>query len=438
MKFLIKMSIALAFVFLTPSLLQAQFLKKLKKRVEKAAEETVIRKSEQKAAKKTGQAYDSVFNRPQEKTPKNTQEAESDNTQPPDESNAQGTSTASSPTKSDSPGSAGLEVYRNFDFVPGTKVLMVDDFGNDQLGDFPAAWNTNGTGEIVNFGQEGQWFQLASQAIYVPDLEALPEHYTIEFDLALDKITRQTSSRARLEVRLESHNTFRHADRHVKIELPICQYIAPGIWVRNKTNEGVVVNNPVKKDIRDALNEVAHISIAVNGKRFRLWVNQDKVVDVPRLVPEETPFFKLSPWGLKDEEQMFVSNFKVAEGKPDLRSLLASDGRFSTTGILFESGSSKIKPQSMGVIKEIAKLLQTESSINLRVVGHTDADGDDGYNQRLSLDRARAVKDVLVSGYGISQSRLSPEGKGESEPVADNNTASGKANNRRVEFIKAN
>jgi outer membrane protein OmpA-like peptidoglycan-associated protein len=90
----------------------------------------------------------------------------------------------------------------------------------------------------------------------------------------------------------------------------------------------------------------------------------------------------------------------------------------------------------MGVIKEIAKLLESESSLNLRVVGHTDADGDDGYNQKLSLERANAVKEVLVSGYGIAAARLSTEGKGESEPVADNNSASGKANNRRVEFVK--
>jgi len=237
---------------------------------------------------------------------------------------------------------------------------------------------------------------------------------------------------------LEDHTNFGYAKRHVKIELPICQYVAPGIWVRNRTDEGVIVNNPIQKDIRPALEDVAHISVAVNGKRFRLWVNQDKVVDVPRLVPEQTPYFKLSPWGLKGEELMFISNFKVAEGRPDLRSQLINEGKFSTTGILFESGSSTIKPQSLGIIKAIAQLLTAEPSVQVKVVGHTDSDGDDAFNMQLSLDRANAVKNVLVSTYAVDAQRLSTEGKGEQEPVGDNTSTSGKANNRRVEFIKIN
>jgi outer membrane protein OmpA-like peptidoglycan-associated protein len=74
--------------------------------------------------------------------------------------------------------------------------------------------------------------------------------------------------------------------------------------------------------------------------------------------------------------------------------------------------------------------------MKLKIVGHTDADGDNTSNLELSRKRAEAVKNALASVYGIDASRLATEGKGETEPVSDNGTSDGKAQNRRVEFIK--
>ncbi|MGI9546517.1 MAG: OmpA family protein, partial [Flavobacteriaceae bacterium] len=81
-------------------------------------------------------------------------------------------------------------------------------------------------------------------------------------------------------------------------------------------------------------------------------------------------------------------------------------------------------------------VLMQEKSMNLNIVGHTDADGDDASNLDLSKRRAEAVKNTLVNIYNIDASRMQSEGKGETEPVGDNNTVDGKAQNRRVEFIK--
>ena len=90
----------------------------------------------------------------------------------------------------------------------------------------------------------------------------------------------------------------------------------------------------------------------------------------------------------------------------------------------------------MGIILQISQVLQQEQGMKLKIVGHTDADGDDTTNLTLSKNRAEAVKNALVSVYNVSSDRLSTEGKGESQPVGDNGTADGKAQNRRVEFIK--
>ncbi|MGB8316528.1 MAG: OmpA family protein, partial [Ignavibacteriaceae bacterium] len=72
----------------------------------------------------------------------------------------------------------------------------------------------------------------------------------------------------------------------------------------------------------------------------------------------------------------------------------------------------------------------------VRIVGHTDSDGDDKTNLDLSKKRAASVKSSLAYEFGIDESRMETDGKGEAEPVSDNNSPEGKANNRRVEFIK--
>jgi OmpA-OmpF porin, OOP family len=85
------------------------------------------------------------------------------------------------------------------------------------------------------------------------------------------------------------------------------------------------------------------------------------------------------------------------------------------------------------VLDEAINILTTEGGIAVIAEGHTDAVGTDAYNQRLSERRAAAVKDYLVKG-GISASRIETAGFGESRPVASNETAEGRAQNRRVEL----
>ncbi|MDT0622490.1 OmpA family protein [Croceitalea vernalis] len=336
-----------------------------------------------------------------------------------------------------------LEVYSKFDFVPGDKQLFFDDFSNDFIGDFPAMWNTNGNGEVVTLGDSStKWLELKPgyNIFYIPDVPELPEEYTIEFDTRVVGIDYRTSSSGRLSVLLSDDPKFKTGDNYVRTSIPYVQYVASGISMNNhinRTNGGI--NSSIKADIRKAVLEQPHFSIAVNKQRFRLWVNETKYVDIPRIMPTETRVttlkFKLE--GFKDtKERLFLGNLKVAEGGVDLRRQLISEGRISTNGILFDSGSANIKPESMGIIRQIYQVLQQDATINLKIVGHTDSDGADDANMRLSKDRADAVKTALMTVYGVANNRLSTEGKGETEPVAENTDLDGKAKNRRVEFIK--
>jgi len=87
-------------------------------------------------------------------------------------------------------------------------------------------------------------------------------------------------------------------------------------------------------------------------------------------------------------------------------------------------------------MKEIATVLTDNPTVNVKIVGHTDSDGEDAKNLDLSKRRAIAVKNAFSTQYGIDALRIQTDGKGETEPLAPNNTSDGKARNRRVELIK--
>lgn len=340
--------------------------------------------------------------------------------------------------------SDGIEVYSKYDFVPGDKTLFFDDFSNDFIGDLPSKWNTNGSGNIVKFNKvEGNWFELkAGYRLYaIPDLSQLPEDYTIEFDLLTSGVSNKTSSGARVHVILSDANTFSNGETHyVSVSLPLGQYAPFNIDTYNFFNgKAGMINSGLTADIRDEVKNQPHIAISVTKKRFRLWVNEVKYVDIPRFIEELNVlnYLKFHVYGLTDsEERVFIKNVKVAEGGVDLRRKLMSEGKISTNGILFDSGSANIQPQSLGIVRQISQVLMQDDSIKLNIIGHTDSDGPNDSNLKLSKDRADAVKTALVNIYNISTDRLTTEGKGETEPVADNGTADGKAQNRRVEFVK--
>lgn len=113
-----------------------------------------------------------------------------------------------------------------------------------------------------------------------------------------------------------------------------------------------------------------------------------------------------------------------------------SEGKISTNGILFDSGSANIQPQSLGIVRQISQVLMQDENIKLSIIGHTDADGDDEANLKLSKARAAAVKEALVHIYEISIDRVTNDGKGETEPAGGKKIADVKAQNRRVEFVK--
>jgi len=174
-------------------------------------------------------------------------------------------------------------------------------------------------------------------------------------------------------------------------------------------------------------------------QRLRVYMNEEKVWDIPRAFESGKNYnavlFRLSDDILQNGHFLF-GNIQLAAGAPDTRNKLLTEGRFSTTGILFDVNSAAVKGESFGALKEIADVLKENAALRLNIVGHTDSDGDAAANLSLSQKRAAAVKEALVREFGIDGGRLQTDGKGAAQPVAPNTTPTGKAQNRRVEFIK--
>ncbi|WPU94598.1 OmpA family protein [Mucilaginibacter sabulilitoris] len=104
------------------------------------------------------------------------------------------------------------------------------------------------------------------------------------------------------------------------------------------------------------------------------------------------------------------------------------------SGILFDTDKSDLKPAAQANLQNLAASLQKNQNTNILIVGHTDDTGSDSHNMDLSVRRAESVKSYIVAD-NVAASRLTTSGKGEAEPIADNTTTAGRAQNRRVEIV---
>ena len=104
--------------------------------------------------------------------------------------------------------------------------------------------------------------------------------------------------------------------------------------------------------------------------------------------------------------------------------------------VSFDTGRSDIKPNFGPILNQFATSLNQNAVTNVTIIGHTDSTGSDAVNNPLSIDRAAAARDYLVS-RGVARTRIVTDGRGAREPIADNNTQQGRDKNRRVEIYVA-
>ncbi len=411
-------------VFLLSQTTRAQLINP-KKLLERKANRTI--------EKKTDQAIDSLFDKkdkprtPQEKTDSAQRNPVENKVAVPDQQ------------KKDTVPS--LELYSKYDFVPGERVIFYDDFSQDNIGDFPALWNTNGSAEVVSSNlYAGRWMRYAGRSdIWTDSLLRLPENYTIEFDVI--PIKGEEGRMAGYGFRLMQSINARAWDGGA---VPGKAGFASGVEYFGRpyyrtyinSNEGNALGltgYSNDEQYYQKENKQYHIAVWVQKSRVRYYVNEHKLFDLPKAFP--LAGIKMDRIRFEDGAAL-ISNVRIAVGAPDLRNKLMTDGKIISYGIYFDVNKDVVKPASYGSLKEIATILSENPEVRIRIVGHTDADGADASNLDLSKRRAAAVKTDLVKSFGIEPGRIETDGRGEAEPVAPNTTLSNKALNRRVEFIK--
>jgi outer membrane protein OmpA-like peptidoglycan-associated protein len=332
-----------------------------------------------------------------------------------------------------------LESYTQYDFVPGDRILYFEDFSQDAIGDFPALWTSNGGGEVktVNIAP-GKWFHMNGEdAVYCySKTVSFPDNFIVEFDIIPDEEYRHGITFTLYEENPEDPKEINDDLYPGKSGLHII-LASQGWETRGYTNdpegdwiEGQASKNPVITE------QVNHAIIWIQKRRVRIYHQGAKVLDVPTNIYAHTKFNRILFSGWDMDSWPMVTNIKITTAAPDTRSKLITEGRLTTYGIIFDVNKANIKPESHGTLNDIANVLKENPSVRIKIIGHTDSDGDDALNLDLSGRRAESVKNELSGKFGIEASRMETEGAGESKPAAPNDTPVNKAMNRRVEFIK--
>ncbi|NEM98705.1 OmpA family protein [Pontibacter burrus] len=319
-----------------------------------------------------------------------------------------------------------MKAWSKFDFVPGDKVIFSDNLAGEELGEFPSRWDLNdGNAEVASFGGENVINLVRSNTSIKPLMKKaqwLPETFTVEMDLFFDD---------------DNPNVAYYiyfVDDNSNYKQEIQGDFWDGIEIRaNQARFKSFGSESEELAAQDIKNKWRHVSIAFNKRSMKVYLDNQRLVNIPNVTGKPTGMrIEIDK---RIEANTMVKNVLIAEGGKKLYDQVMTDGKIVTYGIKFDVNQATIRPESTGTLAGIAKLMNEQPTLNFTVEGHTDSDGDEKANQKLSQQRAEAVKTYLVE-QGIKADRLEAKGMGETKPIDKNSTPEAKANNRRVEFVK--
>jgi len=324
-----------------------------------------------------------------------------------------------------------LKIWSKYDFVAGDIIIFEDDLTYEESGEFPSRWDLlSGSAEIASLGENSVIHLTHNNSVILPLLDEkdfLTDVFTIEFDAYFEKDAATRSAYYKIRF-------FEGTSNSAKIDGNSISTVDI-TWNSVKMGQFGGKTKSFTDEKKNWQPKWKHIAVAFNKRSLKLYMDEERVLNIPNLGFKPKMF---SIGGHFDERFINMSsikNIRVNEGGKKLYDRIMSEGKYVTRGILFEVNRAEITGESMGVINKMVKLMNQHEDLNFSIEGHTDGDGDDTFNQNLSEDRAAAVMNMMIQ-LGIDASRLESRGWGESTPVSDNTTPEGKANNRRVEFLK--
>lgn len=311
-------------------------------------------------------------------------------------------------------------VDANYDFEPGERTLFADDFSRAIVGNFPRNLEfQGGTLDVVAL-QSGRALRAKTKGAFDIQLpETLSKRFTIEFEAYTSEFVN--------DFRVEIINSEgKPAGTHY---IQLDGYHGSGVAAYKR---GGIASLQTEKVIN---KRMVPIEVMVDDSYVKVYVNKTRVANIPNanLGRSDTLRFRFSDVRKKP---IYIADIRIASGGRDMYGALAADGRVAVHDILFDSGRATINPASARSLAKIGEMLKQHPELELMIEGHTDNQGEFDHNMQLSNGRAAAVKTYLSEKLDIAADRLRTMGLGSTQPVADNDTADGRHQNRRVELVK--
>lgn len=306
-------------------------------------------------------------------------------------------------------------------FIPGEKTLFFDDFTDMSADDAPPHFKVRGAAPELMAGGGIRQLSVKKGSLF-PNLTGLPKNFTFEAEIKAELKTGRADANLVLISKGRQILHWWMSGQANRLQLVVSMR-APYAELGRKV---VAVNwdEPVK------------LALWVQNGRMRSFVNGEKLLDFNQVEMPPIDSVELVHGLLGAGPSLAYRSVRFAESTPDFSQVIASSGRYVTHGILFDTGSDRLKPEAAPVIQMIAQGLEKNPNLKLRIEGHTDSTGDAAQNLELSKRRAEAVKAVLTAQFKVDPARLATAGFGAAKPIDTNDTPQGRAQNRRVELVK--